>query len=241
MDSIEQFILENCWRFPKGYPDINNEDDKDLLFNLFNENFTIIRENNNNNIGFHIGGYKRPSETLSDRNWYFGNKTGYLGTGFYFYGDLENAKKDAEFLNLLNKSKIISIDLSKYNLFRSDNPEMFYDNMVKLTQQIGLVSPEISDEIIDDGSLNEALDDIVDVVKNDLDLSLEENTIKEIIIGFIKDVRDKNDGPLLSNRLLIPLNYEGINNINTPLDNFGVGSVLFNIKEESISPLEIEK
>jgi hypothetical protein len=113
--------------------------------------------------------------------------------------------------------------------------------MVKLTQQIGLVSPEISDEIIDDGSLNEALDDIVDVVKNDLGLSLEENTIKEIIIGFIKDVRDKNDGPLLSNRLLIPLNYEGINNINTPLDNFGVGSVLFNIKEESISPLEIEK
>jgi len=31
MDIIEKFIRENCWRFPKGYPDINNDIDRTLL------------------------------------------------------------------------------------------------------------------------------------------------------------------------------------------------------------------
>jgi hypothetical protein len=34
MDIIEKFIRENCWRFPKGYPDINNPEDRKLLFEL---------------------------------------------------------------------------------------------------------------------------------------------------------------------------------------------------------------
>ena len=34
MDIIEKFIRENCWRFPKGYPDMNNSEDRELLFEL---------------------------------------------------------------------------------------------------------------------------------------------------------------------------------------------------------------
>ena len=34
MDIIEKFIRENCWRFPKGYPDLSNPKDKALLFEL---------------------------------------------------------------------------------------------------------------------------------------------------------------------------------------------------------------
>lgn len=37
MDIIEKFIRENCWKFPKGYPDINNSEDKRLLFKLLEE------------------------------------------------------------------------------------------------------------------------------------------------------------------------------------------------------------
>ena len=37
MDIIEKFIRENCWRFPKGYPDINDPEDKKLLFKLLEE------------------------------------------------------------------------------------------------------------------------------------------------------------------------------------------------------------
>ena len=46
-------------------------------------------------------------------------------------------------------------------------------------------------------------------------------------MGFVQDVRDKKDGSLISNRLLIPLGYDGIDNTNTSLDNYGVGSVIF--------------
>lgn len=35
MDFIEKFIRENCWRFPKGYPDLDDEADRRLLFELF--------------------------------------------------------------------------------------------------------------------------------------------------------------------------------------------------------------
>ena len=34
MDIIEKFIRENCWRFPKGYPDMSNSEDRELLFEL---------------------------------------------------------------------------------------------------------------------------------------------------------------------------------------------------------------
>ena len=35
MDTLEQFIRRISYKFPKGYPDINNEADKKLLFELF--------------------------------------------------------------------------------------------------------------------------------------------------------------------------------------------------------------
>lgn len=37
MDIFEKFIRDNCWKFPKGYPDLNNPEDKELLFKLLEE------------------------------------------------------------------------------------------------------------------------------------------------------------------------------------------------------------
>lgn len=37
MDFLEKFIRQNCWKFPKGYPDIDNSEDKKLLFRLLEE------------------------------------------------------------------------------------------------------------------------------------------------------------------------------------------------------------
>ena len=34
MDSIEKIIRENCWKFDKGYPDLNNPKDKEFLFSI---------------------------------------------------------------------------------------------------------------------------------------------------------------------------------------------------------------
>ena len=234
MDYIENFLREHSWLLPKAYPDINNPEDKKYLFELFQEKFSI-KEQNNTKIGYHIGNINLPAESLEDRNWYFGNKTGYLGTGYYFYGDLKNAKEDAR---TLNKNKILSIDLSSYKLFRSSSPEKFYDTLAELTQQIGLAAPNISDEDISTGNIEDSLDEIAEIVQKDLKLPLDNSKTKSIVIDFIKDIRDKNSGTLLSNRLLVPLGYEGINNINTPLDNFGVGSIIFDIKDKTTYPVD---
>lgn len=37
MDIFDKIIQENAWRFPKGYPDLNNPEDKELLFKLAEE------------------------------------------------------------------------------------------------------------------------------------------------------------------------------------------------------------
>lgn len=37
MDIFDKIIQENAWRFPKGYPDIDNPKDKELLFKLVEE------------------------------------------------------------------------------------------------------------------------------------------------------------------------------------------------------------
>ena len=37
MDIIEKFIRENCWKFPKGYPNIDNSEDRELFNKLLFE------------------------------------------------------------------------------------------------------------------------------------------------------------------------------------------------------------
>ena len=34
MDALEKLIRENCWRFPKGYPDMDNPKDKEFLYSI---------------------------------------------------------------------------------------------------------------------------------------------------------------------------------------------------------------
>jgi len=42
MDSIEKIIRENCWKFDKGYPDLNNPKDKEFLFSIIE---SYLKEN----------------------------------------------------------------------------------------------------------------------------------------------------------------------------------------------------
>jgi hypothetical protein len=41
MDIIEKFLRQISYKFPKGYPDINNEQDKKMLFQLVNETIKV--------------------------------------------------------------------------------------------------------------------------------------------------------------------------------------------------------
>lgn len=227
MDALQRFIELNSYKFPKGYPDINIQEDKDMLFALVREAIEGM------DVGYHIGDFKNPAESLADRHWSFKTKTGYLGTGFYFYGDLENAKQDSDYLKGIGKGQVSKIDLSKYKLYRSSNPTNFYDTMSEVTKQVGQVAPSIQEEDLQSPEIKEAMSEIVDVITKELGLPIEEGTIVGIISKFIKDVREKVNGEMLSNRLLKTLGYEGIDNRDTNLDHFGVGSVLFTYKPGS--------
>lgn len=235
MDALEKFIRLNSYKFKKGYPDINDPEDKKKLFAIVNE--VIGREHK----GYTISSTKRPVETLEDRNWYFKNSTGYLGTGYYFYGDLENAKQDLITLSNTRDSEITQIDLSQYKLYRPEDANYFYNTIRTVTQEMALEAPGISEEDLQSSEVQEFLKTGAEIVVKDLGLPLQEGTVVGILAKFIRDVREKNNGVLLSNRLLDRLGYEGIDNTNTDLDNYGVGSVLFIIKPASLKKLPIEK
>jgi hypothetical protein len=227
MDALQRFIELNSYKFPKGYPDINVKEDKDMLFALVREAIEGM------DVGYHIGDFENPAESLSDRNWTFETMTGYLGTGFYFYGDLNTAKQDSDYLKGIGKGEISEIDLSKYKLYRSPNPDNFYNTMRGLTQQIGQAAPKIKEEDLQSPKTKQGMKEVVAVVTKELGLPIEEGTIVGIVSKFIKDVREKVNGEMLSNRLLKTLGYEGIDNRDTNLDHFGVGSVLFTYKPGS--------
>ena len=48
MNPFDKFIKSVGWKFPKGYPDMNNEQDvfllESLLSKVMNENFKLLKE-----------------------------------------------------------------------------------------------------------------------------------------------------------------------------------------------------
>jgi hypothetical protein len=229
---IDLFLDKYSYRFSKGYPDLNNPSDKLLLEHILLENGI---NTDISNFGYRVGGVNTPSESLQSRNWYFGSKIGYLGTGFYFFGDEKHALEHSKSLLTKNtiKNDVHKINLDQYNLFKPSDPKLFYDYIKEITYSLGnLVDKELTEpEII------EGLEEIIYVIKNELSIDLSEDEIKNIIYQFIDDVKNKKEGTLLTNRLLSS-QYDGIDNRGSELDNFGVGSILFELKPNTYELLK---
>jgi hypothetical protein len=172
----------------------------------------------------------QPAERLKDKGiGIVKSKVGLLGTGYYFMGNLEDVKR---LQDQLGYDVISQIDLSKYNLFRPDDPTGFYENVKAITAYLhGLKSEDLQDSNVKDN-----IDDAVDAFSSYLNLDKKETY--NIFKDYIKDVFKKNDGDLLTNRLL--KNYDGIDLTGTRYDDFGVGSLIFNgkLKDETYSELE---
>lgn len=180
------------------------------------------------NLGYHIGSLEFPTETIESRNYNFRSNIGYLGTGYYFFSNIEKAKKYSEYAKLEKDEEIYQFDISKYNLYKPTDSNKFYDYIKQGTQTFGL------------NSVEENQDKLKEFIKTGQDvfgILLKDNVFEEIIIGFNNDVINKKNGSLLSNRLLSPLGFEGINNMDTPLDDIRVGSVLFKLKENAYKNL----
>ena len=181
------------------------------------------------NIGYHVGGIKTPSESLKSRGWFFGNKVGYMGTGFYFFGKIE----DAQDLQRKLKGPLYEINLDSYNLYKPSDSTLFYEDIKQITQLLGTVDPKT----IDTPGLDESLDEIADIFIKEHGISLPQDKVINILKGFVKDVATKTEGTLLTNRLLEPLGYEGVDNRgNEKLDHYGVGSLLFKLDPSTAKP-----
>ena len=227
---IDLFLDKYSYRFSKGYPDLNNPNDVLILGKILHENEIYADSDINQNIsdfGYRVGDFNIPSESLQSRNWYFSSKIGYLGTGFYFFGDEKHALEHSKSLLTKNtiKNDVYKINLDKYNLFKPSNPKLFYDYIKEITYSLG----NLIDQELTDPKIIEGLEEIINVIKDELSIDLSKDEIKNIIYQFIDDVKHKKEGVLLTNRLLSP-QYDGIDNRGSELDNFGVGSILFELK-----------
>jgi hypothetical protein len=174
------------------------------------------------NVGYHVGGIRTPSESLKSRGWFFGNKIGYMGTGFYFFGKIEDAKD----LQRKLKGPLYEINLKSYNLYKPSDSTLFYQDIKQITQLLGNIDPET----LDTPGLQDSLAEIADIFSQEHGIGIAQDKLIGILKGFIQDVIDKTEGPLLTNRLLEPLGYDGIDNRgNDKLDHYGVGSLLFTL------------
>jgi len=224
LEIIEREAYEEGGILLRSYKDyIRNQKNpkwKDFLLNNIQESFTkYLKENK----GYRAGTIRpeKPAETLKDRGIGIVNSTiGLLGSGYYFLGTKEDALELKDSSG--GYSTVTEIDLESYNLFKPKHPEAFYENIKYFTHFLhGLSKEEINTkenrEFIEDGikSFSEYL-------------NINKNKTKTIIYKYIYDVINNKDGDLLSNRLLYM--YDGIDMRGTSLDNFGVGSLIFNKK-----------
>lgn len=174
------------------------------------------------NVGYHVGGIRTPSESLKTRGWFFGNKVGYMGTGFYFFGKLEDARD----LQRKLKGPLYEINLDSYNLYKPSDSTLFYEDIKQITQLLGNIDPET----LDTPGLQDSLAEIADIFIQEHGIGIAQDKLIGILKGFIEDVISKTEGPLLTNRLLEPLGYQGVDNRgNDKLDHYGVGSLLFTL------------
>ena len=201
------------------------ENSKKAAINAYSRELALGLEEQQGKIGYRAGSInpKTPQERLKDRGFALTRSTtGLLGTGFYFYGDKDQAVTSAKQDGRKNYTEI---DLSQYKLFRPSSPEKFYQVIKNLTL---LLTDLIFDEKVDfeDEKVQKQLDLYSSYLSKELDLT--DLEIELAAQSFIDDVAQSKDGVLLSNRILS--DYDGIDLTGTSLDNFAVGSLIFDGK-----------
>ena len=199
------------------------------------------------NFGYHAGNLAHKSGTLSRNNL---QKTlrSQLGTGYYFFGELNDAlelagvkKGDKNRADMLKGTTVYSADFSKYNLFKPRNASEFYDNLVIPT--IKFLNQLTSDDLNDDDTL-EGLLDVADYYR-ELGVNIDDKTFIQIVKGYLDDMDNgaSNSDELFNSRVLRTAGYEGIDLRNTEKDGIvngkaSVGSVLFDLKTNTVKKME---
>lgn len=188
--------------------------------------------------GYHVGTLKEKSEFLGEKGFAGRDlaisgmgkpsKTGQFGAGHFFFGDLAKAEEYRGF----KKEPIIKVDFSKYKMFRPADPEGFVEGAIGLTNSLLLV-PE---GFTEDEEYQQLVDDLV-VDLPHFGINLDRNAIDSITAGFIHDVTTKSNpnSDYIITRYLKAAGYEGLDLRGTKYDSFYIGSVIYDIKEGTVS------
>lgn len=188
------------------------------------------------NYGYHAGNLKHKSERLSDRNYIIG-KTGQMGTGYYFYGNINDAKKHAtNNIGKIGEDSIQTVDFSAYNMFKPNNPNEFYDGLVvPLNNEI---LKQLSPYDFKDQNILDTLYDAADFYRES-GVNIDDETFIKLAYQFVSDLTNKSSSSdeMFNNRILKSAGYEGVDVRGTSLDNFAVGSVIFELKPDTIKQL----
>jgi hypothetical protein len=197
--------------------------------------------------GYHAGNLAHKSGTLS-RNNYQKTLRSQLGTGYYFFGDLNDAlelagvkKGDKNRADMLKGTTVYSADFSKYKLFKPRNASEFYDNLIIPTIKFLnlLTSADLKDKENIEGLL-----DVADYYR-ELGVNITDKRFMQIVKKYLNDMEtstSKTDD-LFNTRVLKSVGYEGIDLRNTEKDGIvngkaSVGSVLFNLKPNTVKKIQ---
>lgn len=208
-----------------------------MEFNIKNRLRQLIFESEGN-YGYHAGNLQYKAEKLSDRGFIIG-KTGQMGTGHYFYGNVEDAKKHAvEFgKKKIGDISVYAVDFSKYNLFTPSNPKEYYDNLVVAINNDFL--KHITVEDFNDPDIIDTLKDAADFYRS-YGVNISDDDFISIAKEFVNDLQTKSsqNDDMFNTRVLKAAGFEGVDVRNTPLDNFAVGSIIFDIKPNTLKQIQ---
>lgn len=197
----------------------------------------MVKEGNDGNYAYHVGDLKEKSESIGDKahgarmlaknGFGKASKTGHFGAGHFFFGSLEKAQEFQKSKNM----PIYIIDFDKYNLYKPNNPEEFVSGVIELTNKLIMVP----DNYINDPEFKQLIKDL----SKDLPyfgINLNINKIYQITRDFVIDVTTNSNpsGDYLITRYLKAVNFEGIDFRNTKYDSFYVGSVIYDIKPNTV-------
>ena len=172
-------------------------------------------------LGYRSGAFNpsEPAELLSSKGiGIVSSRVGLLGSGYYFVGSPQTAE---EIGSEVGHGGLSVVDLKNYNLYRPSDPEAFYENLRDLTKYFN----DATKESLSDPRFKSNFDDAVEAFSEYLEL--DEDSVRKTFVDYLRDVLLRHDGVLLSNRLLAPMGYDGIDLTQTQLDHFGVGSLIF--------------
>jgi hypothetical protein len=198
----------------------------------------LLKESIEGNYGYHVGNLTTKSEFIGEKAFGgrslalqgFGgaSKTGQFGAGHFLFG----TKEKAEDFRKTKDRPIYKVDFGQYRMYRPSDAKEFVEGVINLTNQLIMVPEGFAE--------TQEFNDVIDDLAQDLPsfgITLSRDKIFQITKGFVEDVTEMKNpkSDYLITRYLKSMGYEGLDLRNTPYDSYYIGSVIYDLKANTVS------